>query len=430
MARLKSDWGGIRYGLGKIKTSGDRAYGHVEYLAETIGPRPSGSRRALDAAKYIREELDRCGLEVQTDPLRPLVFAHGRSHVEVLGPKPVKLGAIPLMFSGTTGAGVSRGDLAYVGARSASELSRMDLGGKIVLAEEPRGNPFLAIPRLIRACGEAGAAGVIIHARSGGPKSFSLEPGGENPPSVFISSEDAFRLLGRLASRGKCRIAISVSAKEVESKNSQNVRAFLGPKGGYGRVVVCAHYDTVIGSPGANDNGSGVACMLESARALAEAGHRGNVEFIAFDAEEPHPYCLGSRRYVESFGMEPGAIKCAIAIDMVGVGVKMGNAPALKSLYREGYHRGKVARTPGGLDSEIVGIAKGLGVSLERLEKVGLSDHVPFLMAGIDASLLRWMDDPFYHTPDDRAVNVDPNKLGIISSIAANSAAVLSRPVD
>ncbi|MEM2082149.1 MAG: M20/M25/M40 family metallo-hydrolase [Candidatus Bathyarchaeia archaeon] len=413
--------------MGKIETSGARAYRHVEYLAEAIGPRPSGSRRALDAAKYIREELERCGLEVQTEPLRPLVFAHGRSHVEVLGPKPTRLYAIPLMFSGTTGARGSRGDLVYLGTCSTSELSRMDLGGRIVLAEEPRGNPFVAIPRLVRACWGAGAAGVMIHARSGGPKNFSLEPGGEHPPSVFISSEDAFRLLGRVTSRGRCCIAISVSAKEIESKNSQNVRAFLAPREERGRVVVCAHYDTVIGSPGANDNGSGVACVLESARALAEAGYRGNVEFVAFDAEEPHPYCLGSRHYVDSCNIEPGTIKCAIAIDMVGVGLKTGGGPALKALYREGYHRGKVARTPGRLDSEIIKIARGLGVALERLDEVGLSDHVPFLMAGIEASLLRWMDDPFYHTPDDKAVNVDPNKLSIISSIATNSAAALSK---
>ena len=399
----------------------------MEYLAEAIGPRPSGSRRALRAAKYIREELERCGLGVRIDRFRALVFAHGRSCVEVLSPRPMRIDAIPLMFSGTTGAGGIEGDLVYLGSRSAAELSRMDLGGAILLAEEPRGNPFVAIPRLVRAGMRAKAAGIIIHARSGGPKNFSLEPGGGHPPSVFISSEAAFRLLEGLASRGRCRVAISVSAKEVESKNSQNVRASLGPEGGRSKVVICAHYDTVIGSPGANDNGSGVACMLESARALAEAGHRGSVEFVAFDAEEPHPYCLGSRHYVGSFGIEPGAIKCAMAIDMVGVGLKSGNGPALKSLYREGYHRGRVARTPGRLDSEIVGIAGELGVAIKRLDAVGLSDHVPFLMAGIDASLLRWMDDPFYHTPDDRAANVDPGKLGIISSIAANSAAALSR---
>lgn len=414
--------------MGRIETSGARAYGHVEYLAGAIGPRPSGSRPALRAAGYIREELERCGLEVRAEPLRPPVFVHLRSHVRILGPRPARIDAIPLMFSGATGAGAIEGDLVYLGSRPAAEASGMDLAGRILLAEEPRGNPFVAIPRLVRVGGEAGAAGIIIHARSGGPKNFSLEPGGGNPPSVFISSEGAFRLLGELASRGRCRVAISVSAKEVESKNSKNIRAFLGQGGGRGRVVICAHYDTVIGSPGANDNASGVACMLESARALAEAGHAGNVEFVAFDAEEPHPYCLGSRHYVEAHGREPGAIRCAIAIDMVGVGIKGGNRPALKALYREGYHRGRAVRTPGGLDSEILRIAGGLGVPLERLEEAGLSDHVPFLKAGIDASLLRWMDDPFYHTPDDRAANVDPNKLGIISSIAANSAAALSKP--
>jgi aminopeptidase YwaD len=201
----------------------------------------------------------------------------------------------------------------------------------------------------------------------------------------------------------------------------------LGSKEWTDKVVICSHYDTVIGSPGANDNGSGVACTLEVARTLAEAGHKGSLEFVAFDAEEPHPYCLGSRHYVEVHGANPGVIKCAIAIDMVGVGVKANNMPSLKALYRDGYHRGGLARTSKRLDSAIIRVAGELGVAMRRLEEVGLSDHVPFLRAGIDASLLRWMDDPFYHTPDDRAINVDPNKLGIMASIAANSAAALSK---
>jgi aminopeptidase YwaD len=410
--------------LGRIEASGARAYGHVEYLANSIGPRPSGSKRALRAAKYIREELERYGLEVQMDPFGPLVFS-GEARVEVLGSDPMGIEAIPLMFSGATGAGGVVGDLIYLGARPGAGISRMDLSGRIALAGEPPGNPFTAIPRLVRAAADAGAAGVIIHARSGGPKGFSLEAGAGNPPSAFISSDDAFSMLGALASRGRCRVRLRVSARAFESRSSQNVRAFLGPRDGRGRVVICSHYDTVMGSPGANDNGSGVACMLEAARALAEAGHEGGVEFVAFDAEEPHPYCMGSRHYVGSH-RDPRAIKCAIAIDMVGVGLRKGNVPALKALYRAGYHRGKVLQTPGRLDSEIIRVSRDLGITLVRLMEVGLSDHVSFLRAGIDASLLRWMDDPFYHTPDDGAANVDPRKLGIMCSIIANSAAILS----
>lgn len=52
-------------------------------------------------------------------------------------------------------------------------------------------------------------------------------------------------------------------------------------------VVVGAHYDSVRGSPGANDNGSGVALLLELARVLSDAPQERTVRFIFFVNEEP-----------------------------------------------------------------------------------------------------------------------------------------------
>lgn len=52
-------------------------------------------------------------------------------------------------------------------------------------------------------------------------------------------------------------------------------------------ILVGAHYDSVIGSPGANDNGSGVAAMLELARLLADHPLPRTVRFVAFVNEEP-----------------------------------------------------------------------------------------------------------------------------------------------
>ena len=52
------------------------------------------------------------------------------------------------------------------------------------------------------------------------------------------------------------------------------------------RVVVLAHYDTVAGSPGADDNASGVALLLEIARVLARSGFERTVQFIGVSLEE------------------------------------------------------------------------------------------------------------------------------------------------
>lgn len=60
------------------------------------------------------------------------------------------------------------------------------------------------------------------------------------------------------------------------------------------QYVVGAHYDTV-NCPGANDNGSGVAALLEAARVLSQGTFEATIVFIAFDREEQH--IVGSTAY-------------------------------------------------------------------------------------------------------------------------------------
>jgi hypothetical protein len=65
-------------------------------------------------------------------------------------------------------------------------------------------------------------------------------------------------------------------------------------------VVVGAHYDSVLGAPGANDNGTGVAAMLALARLFAGKQHRRTLRFVAFANEEPPHFQtadMGSVRY-------------------------------------------------------------------------------------------------------------------------------------
>src|SRR5436305_10688680 len=59
-------------------------------------------------------------------------------------------------------------------------------------------------------------------------------------------------------------------------------------------VLIGAHYDSVFGSPGANDNGSGVAAMLALARRFAGASAQHTLRFVAFVNEEP-PYFLSKQ---------------------------------------------------------------------------------------------------------------------------------------
>ncbi|NOY44337.1 MAG: M20/M25/M40 family metallo-hydrolase [Deltaproteobacteria bacterium] len=86
-------------------------------------------------------------------------------------------------------------------------------------------------------------------------------------------------------------------------------------------VVVGAHYDTVWGTPGADDNGSAVAVLLEVARALAETRPRHPVELAFFTLEEPPVFpsrSMGSSVYAAALREAGRSVRAMICLEMVG----------------------------------------------------------------------------------------------------------------
>jgi len=81
-------------------------------------------------------------------------------------------------------------------------------------------------------------------------------------------------------------------------------------------LIVAAHYDTVSGSPGADDNASALAVLLEAARCLRSVPLSREVRFIAFSLEEED--LLGSLAYVSSLKKVGHEIAGAIVLECVG----------------------------------------------------------------------------------------------------------------
>lgn len=86
-------------------------------------------------------------------------------------------------------------------------------------------------------------------------------------------------------------------------------------------IVIGAHYDTVVGSPGADDNASGMAVLLELARVHAETEFRKTVRFVAFTLEEP-PFFrsrhMGSRIYARSLKERGEQVEGMLCLESVG----------------------------------------------------------------------------------------------------------------
>jgi Zn-dependent M28 family amino/carboxypeptidase len=83
-----------------------------------------------------------------------------------------------------------------------------------------------------------------------------------------------------------------------------------------GFILVGAHYDAVPGSPGADDNGSALAVLLELARAFLAVPARRPVRLVAFDLEESDR--SGSRAYAEYIRHRGEPLALMIALEMLG----------------------------------------------------------------------------------------------------------------
>jgi Zn-dependent M28 family amino/carboxypeptidase len=86
------------------------------------------------------------------------------------------------------------------------------------------------------------------------------------------------------------------------------------------RVLVGAHFDTVPGTPGADDNASGVAGLLECARLLVGAAPRATIELVGFNLEERQgwTYRVGSRRWAAAARRARVRYAGALVLEMIG----------------------------------------------------------------------------------------------------------------
>ena len=108
----------------------------------------------------------------------------------------------------------------------------------------------------------------------------------------------------------------------VEGENVHNLEASLvGTDSNLGQVIVGAHYDSVAGTVAANDNGTGVAAVLEIARLVRQMKFRRTIRFVLFVNEEP-PYfqtaMMGSRVYAHQLRQDGVPVSAMISLETIG----------------------------------------------------------------------------------------------------------------
>ncbi len=369
-------------GIGAPEFDSARALAHVRKLSVEIGSRPAGSAAEKAAAQYIKSELAADGYDTSLQGFPVDVFVDVKTKLSVTAPEPRDLDALAISGSAS---GTADGVLVSAGLGTPAEYPP-GAAGKVVLLQ--RGG--LTFTEKVQNAAAAGAAAAIIYNNQPGP--FQGRANGRTAiPAIAISQEDGRTLLDLLKA-GQVTLHAEVQA-QTQGGESQNVIA--RPPGGDCRLILGGHYDSVPAGPGANDNASGTATVLEIARVLAAGGRQPGACFALFGAEEIG--LVGSAQFVNSLSDgERRRITAMLNFDMlaVGSGWPLAGSPAILDL--------------------AASQARALGLEYETQAEltpdVG-SDHASFIEAGIPSIIFNCFCDPNYHTADDRFEFVQESRL-------------------
>lgn len=155
--------------------------------------------------------------------------------------------------------------------------------------------------------------------------------------------------------------------------------------------IVGAHYDSVA-NPGADDNASGTAGVMEAARVLSQYDFEATLIFIGFDREEQG--LIGSTAYVN--GHTTDDILGMISLDMIAYNSTGAGLDKARVYGQSGSD--KVKNSLADAISTYTGITPVIGGPIPG------SDHAPFESAGFQAALLieyGWGSNPYYHRASD-----------------------------
>ncbi|ORW66768.1 M28 family metallopeptidase [Mycobacterium saskatchewanense] len=414
------------------KVTADAMMVHLSKLQDIAnannGTRAVGTPGYEASVDYVVDTLRHSGFDVQTPEFSARVF-HGDKPVVTVGGRPVEARALDFSL-GTPPDGVS-GPLVAAPADDspgceASDYDRLPAQGSVVLVD--RGNCPFSQKEDVAA--KRGAVAMIVadnvdEQQMGG----TLGPDTEvKIPVVSVTRSIGVQLR---AQPGPVTIKLTAS---VQNFKARNVIAQTKTGSSHDVVMAGAHLDSVPEGPGINDDGSGVAAILQTAIQLGSSPSVHNaVRFGFWGAEELG--LIGSRNYVESLDLNGlKDIALYLNFDMLaspnpGYFTYDGD----QSLPMDARGRPVVPEGSAGIERTLVAYLKSAGKAAQDTSFDGRSDYDGFTLAGVPAGGLfsgaevkmsadqakLWggtPDQPFdpnYHQKTDTLDHIDRTALGI-----------------
>jgi hypothetical protein len=398
---------------------------HDRVLSEEIGDRFLGTEGDRRSIEYVMRHFQSSGLKVLRDPVDTLTFEYRGATLSIGAPISRNVDCKAAYYSKPTASGRAiEGELAYVGGGTEKEMTAVDLKGKIVVASASAGDPMFWLGFHITRAAKMGAIALVMCHTS--PVAFTPSAsfglwdhsGGwrkgypsldAQVPCITIGCHDAMPLLYHIG-RGNLKARISVDCV-TEPRKGWNIRGLLtGTERPNEHVVVLAHRDNGA-CPGANDNGSGSAAMLELARLFGGLPRtKRTLELLSTTSEEG--ITDGIFQYIRN-RREKGELNnivAALDMDMIGVGGppriidggKWVDEPSVP-------HNAK-------LNSYVESCGKEIGVMFGHLfASWGTPEEGALNANGVPATCIWKPDDPNYHSYNENVDNIEWNGVRAVA---------------
>ncbi|GAA4027015.1 M28 family peptidase [Hymenobacter glaciei] len=233
-------------------------------------------------------------------------------------------------------------------------------------------------------------------------------------------------------------------AFEADGRRYRNIIASFGPPEA-ARIIIGAHYDVDGDQPGADDNASAVAGLLETARLLHQLPLKYRFDFVAYPNEE-QPYAateyMGSAVHAKSLHKAGTAVRAMVCYEMIGYfsdlpGSQQFPDEALALLYPQVGDfiivLGKMGQEPFTyhMQQHMQAHAGSLNVQQislpESMPLAKLSDHRNYWTYGYDAVMISdtsFLRNPHYHKPTDTIDTLDFRRMaqvvdGVLGAVLA-----------
>jgi carboxypeptidase Q len=378
-----------------------KAYEYDGHLADMIGPRLTGSSHYMRAAEWAEQQFKALGLvNVHTEEwtIAATWEPDGSATGQIVSPVNHQLHIYSLGWSPSTAKEGLSGEVIYVPSLlpDALDAQKAQLVGKIALLDPASYGEKSPLQRLL---------GGLDHLRSFGPAAILTTGGARGTESLSslrfsgaispviqaqIGLEDSL-LIKRLLERGPVSVQFTLTNTIRQNVKIPNVIAEIPGSEASGEVVIVgAHLDSWQPGTGAQDNGTGVASVLEAARAI-QALHRAprrTIRFILFGGEEEG--LLGSAAYARQHMEELGKIDAVLITDS-------GSEPTLgwELMGRDDERDAVAAFKP---------LLSGLGADGISSDPryIYQTDHAAFDVLGVP-SLVLWTEMDKYNTLHHKA---------------------------